>query len=194
MVTERLGSFRPCPLSTSINMSTENTFPVFPTTRFQGPSTAISRPKVRISSPGPPPSDSQSLDLTFPTQEFACFSYDENHQYFPDGRSLRYYYPPRLGSDLCRGFEQFRQFDDSKDEHLDSLLRTIVEHEKRTGERVAAEVITWRGMMTKVCRERATLRVRLGLMLVRSWRALTMTMGGYGCCVAGDAMADLMQI
>lgn len=83
-------------------------------------------------------------------QEIAHFSYDENHLYHADARSLRYYYPPTLNADLCKGFESFRQLDDSKDEHLDSLLQTIMNLEKETGEKVDADIITWRGMMTKV--------------------------------------------
>ena len=40
--------------------------------------------------------------------------------------------------------------DDSADEHLDSLLRTIMDHEKKTQKAIDAEIVTWRGMMTKV--------------------------------------------
>jgi hypothetical protein len=40
--------------------------------------------------------------------------------------------------------------DDTADDHLDSLLKTIMAHEEKTGERVEADFITWRGMMTKV--------------------------------------------
>lgn len=36
------------------------------------------------------------------------------------------------------------------DDHLDSLLKTIAAHEEKLGKRVEADVITWRGMMTKV--------------------------------------------
>lgn len=67
-----------------------------------------------------------------------------------DDSSLRYYYPPTLGADLCKGFETFEKMDDSADDHLNSLLRTIMDHEQKTGERTDAEFITWRGMMTKI--------------------------------------------
>lgn len=83
-------------------------------------------------------------------QEFACFSYDENHEYRPDDSSIKYYYPPRLGADLSLGFDTFIKHDDSKAEHLDSLLKTIVSHEQETRARIDANVVTWRGMMTKV--------------------------------------------
>jgi hypothetical protein len=83
-------------------------------------------------------------------QEIACFSYDDRHEYHCDGRSLRYYYPPRLGADLCQGFDSFRQLDDSPDDHLDSLLKTLIHWEQEQGAKCQADIITWRGMMTKV--------------------------------------------
>jgi RAT1-interacting protein len=58
-----------------------------------------------------------------------------------------------LGADLSKGFDTFEKQDDSKDDHLDSLLKTIIAHEQETGSRVDAAVITWRGMMTKVSEE-----------------------------------------
>jgi RAT1-interacting protein len=63
---------------------------------------------------------------------------------------LRYYFPPRIGADLCRGFDAFEKQDDTADEHLDSLLKTIAAHEQETGQKGDADVITWRGMMSKV--------------------------------------------
>jgi RAT1-interacting protein len=83
-------------------------------------------------------------------QEIACFSYDDQHKFRLDDSSLRYYYPPRLPADLNRGFDTFQQLDDSNDDHLDSLLETIVALEKEKGIKCEADVITWRGMMTKV--------------------------------------------
>jgi RAT1-interacting protein len=55
-----------------------------------------------------------------------------------------------LGADLSKGFDTFQKLDDSKDDHLDTLLKTIIAHEQKTGSRVDAAIITWRGMMTKV--------------------------------------------
>lgn len=63
---------------------------------------------------------------------------------------MKWYYPPALGVDLSSGFEDFKSHDDSVDEHLDSLLKTIANHEKETGKPIDAHVVTWRGMMTKV--------------------------------------------
>lgn len=55
-----------------------------------------------------------------------------------------------MGADLSAGFETFDKHDDSGDEHLDSLLRTIAAHEQQEGKKIDAQIVTWRGMMTKV--------------------------------------------
>ncbi len=83
-------------------------------------------------------------------QEIACFSYDDKHQFRLDDSSIRYYWPPTLGADLSRGFDTFEKLDDMADDHLDSLLKTIIAHEQELGKPVEADLITWRGMMTKV--------------------------------------------
>lgn len=93
----------------------------------------------------------QSPDLMRIHQEIAYFSYDDQHNFHLDESSLRYYYPPRLPVDLNKGFDTFEKLDDTGDEHLDALLETIIDLEKRTGAKCEADLITWRGMMTKVC-------------------------------------------
>jgi RAT1-interacting protein len=55
-----------------------------------------------------------------------------------------------LGVSLSEGFEKFQKRDDAADEHLDSLLKTIAALEEKEGKRCEADVVTWRGMMTKV--------------------------------------------
>lgn len=65
-------------------------------------------------------------------------------------QSMRWYYTPTLGVDLSRGFDTFVNHDDSVAEHLDSLLKTIMDHEQKTGEKIDAQVVTWRGCLTKV--------------------------------------------
>ncbi|KAF2143026.1 uncharacterized protein K452DRAFT_326208 [Aplosporella prunicola CBS 121167] len=105
-------------------------FEVQPAYRFEGQKTKIKAPK-----------------------EIAYFSYDDERKYHPDCSSLSYYYPPPIppeGIDLSKGFEKFHQLDDSNDEHLDSLLRTIMDLEKKDGHMCEADVVTWRGMMTKI--------------------------------------------
>ncbi|KAI9689557.1 MAG: decapping endonuclease targeting mRNA [Bathelium mastoideum] len=82
--------------------------------------------------------------------EVTCFSFDKDHIYRQDDSSLQYYYPAQFGSDLSTGFDTFRQLDDSGDDHLDALLRAIVDLESKSGEKCEADVITWRGMMTKI--------------------------------------------
>lgn len=63
---------------------------------------------------------------------------------------MRWYYTPQLGADLSQGFENFVKHDDSVAEHLDSLLKTIMQHEKETKKKIDANVVTWRGVLTKV--------------------------------------------
>lgn len=63
---------------------------------------------------------------------------------------MRWYYPPRLGADLSSGFDTFLKLDDTADDHLESLLKTIIAWEKENGSKCEADIITWRGMMTKV--------------------------------------------
>ncbi|KAK5140246.1 decapping endonuclease targeting mRNA [Oleoguttula sp. CCFEE 6159] len=115
-------------------------FKIQPLARFEGSSAAIRRPK-----------------------EIACFSYDENHQFRLDDSSLRYYYPPRLPVDLSQGFDTFKNLDDTADDHLDALLTTIMDMERKDGKKCEAGVMTWRGMMTKV--KRYTVRARA----IRDW-------------------------
>ena len=55
-----------------------------------------------------------------------------------------------MGADLSRGFDTFKQLDDTADDHLDSLLKTVMALEADTGTKCEADIITWRGMMTKV--------------------------------------------
>lgn len=117
-------------------------FEIQPLRRFAGSNAAIRRPKVRVFR-------IRKANLSL-YQEIACFSYDDKHRFHLDERSLRYYYPPVLGADLSKGFETFRQLDDTADDHLDGLLKTIIDLEQRTGTRCTADFITWRGMMTKV--------------------------------------------
>lgn len=62
---------------------------------------------------------------------------------------MKYYYTPQVGADLSLGFDTFEKLDDSRDGHLDSLLRTIIDHEDKEGKKIDAHVVTWRGMMTK---------------------------------------------
>ncbi|KAI1214890.1 RAI1-domain-containing protein [Annulohypoxylon truncatum] len=104
-----------------------NTFNIQPVVRFDGECEAVKRPK-----------------------EIACFSYDDKREFHLDDRSLQWYYPPELGADLSGGFDQFDKHDNSKDEHIDSLLKTIMAYEEEEGKKIDVEFVTWRGMMTKI--------------------------------------------
>ncbi|KAJ3556022.1 hypothetical protein NPX13_g10228 [Xylaria arbuscula] len=99
-------------------------FDIQPIGRFRGESEPVKRPK-----------------------EIACFSYDDKHKFHLDDSSLQWYYPPRLGADLSKGFDKFDKHDDSVDEHLDSLLATIAAHEKDEGKKIDANIVTWRGQI-----------------------------------------------
>ena len=83
-------------------------------------------------------------------QEIACFSFDDQHKFRLDDSSIRYYYPPALPADLNRGFDTFQQLDDTNDDHLDGLVDTIAALERETAKKAEADIVTWRGMMTKV--------------------------------------------
>nr|POE65019.1 decapping nuclease rai1 [Quercus suber] len=104
-------------------------------------------------------------------REFAYFSYNDRHELRSlSAESLSYYYPPIFQIpwgetrpiDLSTGFESFVQRDDSIEEHLDGLLDTLQVFEENLLQRVRdeggdirdvrikADVITWRGMMTKI--------------------------------------------
>ncbi|KAI2791616.1 Decapping nuclease rai1 [Penicillium oxalicum] len=102
-------------------------FEIQPIARFGGVNTTIRRPK-----------------------EIACFSYDEERRFSLGDASIAYYYPPALPADLNVGFDTFQKLDDSADEHLDALLDTVMAMEKETGKKCETDVITWRGMMTKI--------------------------------------------
>ncbi|GAB7347934.1 hypothetical protein MBLNU459_g5448t1 [Dothideomycetes sp. NU459] len=113
------------------------TFQLGPVQRFAGANTKIKKPT-----------------------EIAYFSYDNNHVLLPfSDVSLRYYYPPIFSTgyedndkfpiDLSRGYDTFRKRSDAPDEHLDGLLDTLIEAEKREGRKTEIDLITWRGMMTK---------------------------------------------
>ncbi|KAJ4413728.1 decapping endonuclease targeting mRNA [Gnomoniopsis sp. IMI 355080] len=108
-----------------LNMN--SAFSIQPIGRFHRPSEPVKRPK-----------------------EFACFSYDDEHKFHLGDQCMRWYYTPQLGADLSKGFETFVKHDDSVDEHLDSLLKTITDHEQKTGQKIDAQIVTWRGCITKI--------------------------------------------
>lgn len=63
---------------------------------------------------------------------------------------MAYYYTPNLPADLNKGYDTFQKLNDVADEHLDALLDTLMAHEKETEKKCEVDIVTWRGMMTKV--------------------------------------------
>ena len=120
-------------------------FDIEPISRFAQANAGIRRPKVSVTK-----SLTSGESSAKPAQEIAYFSYDDQHRFRLDGSSLRYYYPPSLPVDLNRGFDTFQNIDDTNDDHLDGLVDTIAAYERENGKKTDADIITWRGMMTKV--------------------------------------------
>ncbi|KAJ5985116.1 hypothetical protein N7499_008606 [Penicillium canescens] len=104
-----------------------SSFDIQPLHRFGGANTSIRRPK-----------------------EIACFSYDDERRFSLGDSSMAYYYTPTLPADLNRGYDTFQKLNDAPDEHLDALLDTIAAHEKATEKKCDVDIVTWRGMMTKI--------------------------------------------
>lgn len=93
-------------------------------------------------------------------RELFSFSIDTNNAIHDDNRSLNYYYFPDSTfekssgetslTDLNLGFKEFIEKDESKPMHLDQLLKSIIVYEKSTNQKVKADIITFRGIMTKL--------------------------------------------
>ncbi|KAG5366040.1 Decapping nuclease RAI1 [Yarrowia sp. B02] len=71
-----------------------------------------------------------------------------------DQSQLKYYYLPeetilKAPIDLTKGIENWTQ-PNEHDTHLDTLLESLSQHERETGAKVDAEIITWRGILTKI--------------------------------------------
>ncbi|KAF6767641.1 RAI1-like protein [Kalmanozyma brasiliensis GHG001] len=104
------------------------------------------------------------------------FSFDETRKQWQDDRCKRYYRgpppynnrhphqgraPPVSGADLNYGLERFVRRDESVPEHLDALAASLQhrtesaasekERDELDQERRKADVVTWRGIVTKIC-------------------------------------------
>ncbi|KAK5941768.1 decapping endonuclease targeting mRNA [Knufia obscura] len=108
-------------------MAQPQAFPIHPISQFGKADAAVRRPR-----------------------EIAYFSFDEEHRYRQDDSSMRYYYPPTLPADLSKGFDSFRQLDDTGDDHLDGLLQALIHHEGGKRAKLETDFVTWRGMLTKI--------------------------------------------
>jgi RAT1-interacting protein len=95
-------------------------------------------------------SQTQMIGIQKPVQ-VTSFSYDEKRRLFHDDRSKKYYHLPPKNANLNRGYETKIERDESINEHLDSLLDALMQDKEIEGHQKQADLITWRGMMTKLC-------------------------------------------
>lgn len=90
-------------------------------------------------------------------KELISYSVDVNNQhYIDDARQLRYYYFPdtalNRNPQLGDGQSKFIARDETIDRHLDRMLKTLIYYEKTKNDskRTKADIITYRGVMTKL--------------------------------------------
>jgi RAT1-interacting protein len=87
-------------------------------------------------------------------KEIYSYSIDIHTNVHMDDRSLAYYYLTDSwldrSLDLFSGFKDFQQKDESKPLHLDTLLMALMSYEGKTGTKVKTDIISWRGIMTKL--------------------------------------------
>lgn len=87
-------------------------------------------------------------------KEVACFSRHLDGSFSNDASELAYYYLPNsyvsAGIDLQSGFEKFEKFDSSKNGQFDGFLNALTEHERKNSSKVKSDIVTWRGIMTKL--------------------------------------------
>ncbi|KAI8374469.1 RAI1 like PD-XK nuclease-domain-containing protein [Radiomyces spectabilis] len=101
-----------------------------------------------------PAADNQTVErsphVTQP-KELASFSIDHERKVWFDNRQLKYYYP-NTGNDLSVGYEQWITRDPSLMEHLDTLLDALTDTEQKLQkpELSKVDIITWRGIITKI--------------------------------------------
>ncbi|ORX44911.1 hypothetical protein DM01DRAFT_1295045 [Hesseltinella vesiculosa] len=84
--------------------------------------------------------------------EINSYSIDHDRKVWFDNRELKYYYAPS-GKDLTVGFDRFIQRDETVPEHLDTLLDALTDAKAKANvppEMTQANIVTWRGIMTKL--------------------------------------------
>lgn len=100
------------------------------------------------------PLDSRS-ETTALKKPKEIFSYSRNFEgeYVNDDSALSYYFLPDsdvdTNIDLGAGFSNFKQADDEKDGDFDGLLSGLMEYE-RNNDKIKADIVTWRGIMTSL--------------------------------------------
>lgn len=88
-------------------------------------------------------------------KELISYSRGIDGSYTIDDSGLCYYYLPDsdvgLGAvDLAEGIASFKLIDDAQDGLFTGYLLSIIQYEKSTGKKIDVDIITWRGIMTKL--------------------------------------------
>ncbi|KAI8059289.1 hypothetical protein BC940DRAFT_328364 [Gongronella butleri] len=84
--------------------------------------------------------------------ELTSYSIDHERRVWFDDRELKYYYPA-TGKDLTVGFDKFIERDETVPEHLDTLLDALTDAKAKPNahpDATKADIVTWRGIMTKL--------------------------------------------
>ncbi|KAH9995835.1 RAI1 like PD-XK nuclease-domain-containing protein, partial [Russula vinacea] len=109
-------------------------------------------PPLRVSSSLPYPSTSQSAPRAVPFQRplpLISFSYTNDRKLEFSDAAMRYYVRPPPDADLGHGYERWIRRPEERG-RLDGLLRAISEIRRRgTGDPVI-NIVSWRGVMTKI--------------------------------------------
>lgn len=105
---------------------------------------ASSQPFVRIAFPSVAPHEVPALH--YPSQ-LITFSYSAQHKLEYTNSAMRYYCASPLDADLSYRYENWIKKPESRG-RLDGLLEACLREEVKT-ERKRANIITWRGVMTK---------------------------------------------
>ncbi|VVT48941.1 uncharacterized protein SAPINGB_P002026 [Magnusiomyces paraingens] len=102
-------------------------------------------------------------------KQLLAYSIDKSgEQHIDDYRSLRYFYYPDTSlagrPQLSSGFSNFVKRDESVPKHLNELLRALTHYEKvhNDGKKVKVDIITYRGVMTKLLVLAQVLKNRFG--------------------------------
>ncbi|KAI8148932.1 RAI1 like PD-XK nuclease-domain-containing protein [Fennellomyces sp. T-0311] len=86
--------------------------------------------------------------------EVNSYSIDGDRRVWFDNRELKYYAEPRLTAgtpSLSYNYDRFIQRDDSIPEHIDTLLDALTDAKsKNRNNPIHADIVTWRGIMTKL--------------------------------------------
>ncbi|KAH9998836.1 RAI1 like PD-XK nuclease-domain-containing protein [Russula compacta] len=98
------------------------------------------------------PSMSQSASRAVPFQRprpLISFSYNKDRKLEFSDSAMRYYVSPPVGADLGHGHERWIRRPEEKG-RLDGLLQAISEFRRRGTGDPAVNIVSWRGVMTKI--------------------------------------------